>query len=73
MLVVTAPLAVLIALLVRLSSPGPVLYRQTRVGRTATNFELLKWRTMRADAETRLGAGLGDGGATTRASRGSAA
>ena len=47
----TAPLAVLTALLVRLSSPGPVLYRQTRVGLDSKTFELLKWRTMRADAE----------------------
>jgi sugar transferase (PEP-CTERM system associated) len=55
LLVVTAPLTVLIALLVRLSSPGPVIYRQTRVGRNGTTFELMKWRTMRADAETASG------------------
>ena len=51
LLFVTAPLAVLTALLVRLSSPGPVLYRQARVGLDGKAFELLKWRTMRADAE----------------------
>jgi lipopolysaccharide/colanic/teichoic acid biosynthesis glycosyltransferase len=45
------PLAALTALLVRLSSPGAVLYRQMRVGLDGKVFELLKWRTMRADAE----------------------
>jgi sugar transferase (PEP-CTERM system associated) len=51
LLLVTAPLAALTALFVRLSSPGAVLYRQTRVGLDGRSFELLKWRTMRADAE----------------------
>lgn len=55
LLVVTAPLAALTALAVRLSSPGPVLYRQTRVGLAGKTFELLKWRTMRADAESTSG------------------
>jgi sugar transferase (PEP-CTERM system associated) len=55
LLVLLAPLALLIALLVRLSSPGPVLYRQTRVGLNGTGFELLKWRTMRVDAESASG------------------
>jgi len=54
-LLLTAPIAALTALLVRLSSPGPVLYRQTRVGLGGKRFELLKWRTMRADAETATG------------------
>jgi sugar transferase (PEP-CTERM system associated) len=55
LLLVTAPLAALTGLLVRLSSPGAVLYRQTRVGLDGKPFELLKWRTMRADAETASG------------------
>jgi len=55
LLLVTAPLAALTALCVRLSSPGPVLYRQTRVGLGGKDFELLKWRTMRADAEKTSG------------------
>ncbi len=55
LLIVTAPLAALVALLVRLSSPGPVLYRQARVGLDGRSFELLKWRTMRADAEKTSG------------------
>jgi len=55
LLVLTAPLAGLLALAVRLSGPGPVLYRQTRVGLRGSTFELLKWRTMRADAEAASG------------------
>jgi exopolysaccharide biosynthesis polyprenyl glycosylphosphotransferase len=45
-LVVLAPLMALIALGVRLSSPGPVLFRQRRVGRDGRAFDLLKFRTM---------------------------
>jgi len=44
-------LAVVIALLIRLTSPGPVLLRQTRVGRNRQPFEFLKFRTMVANAE----------------------
>jgi exopolysaccharide biosynthesis polyprenyl glycosylphosphotransferase len=42
----TAPLFALLALAVRLSSPGPVLFRQQRVGRDGRLFEMLKFRTM---------------------------
>jgi exopolysaccharide biosynthesis polyprenyl glycosylphosphotransferase len=45
-LVLLAPLLLLIALLVRLTSPGPVLFRQARVGRDGRVFDLLKYRTM---------------------------
>ena len=38
--------AALIALAVRLSSPGPVLFRQTRIGRHGSEFQMLKFRTM---------------------------
>ena len=51
LLALTAPVMFVIGLLVRLSSPGPMLYRQTRVGLAKKEFVLLKWRTMRADAE----------------------
>ena len=44
-----------IALAVRLSGPGPVLYRQARLGRGGREFEILKFRTMAADAEARTG------------------
>ena len=50
-LVVFAPLLPLIALLVRLSGPGPVLYRQARVGERGVVFEMLKFRTMVDGAE----------------------
>jgi exopolysaccharide biosynthesis polyprenyl glycosylphosphotransferase len=46
LLVVLAPLLVLIAVLVKLSSPGPVLFRQRRVGRDNQPFDVLKFRTM---------------------------
>ena len=50
------PLMLLVALVVRLSSPGPVLYRQTRVGRNGALFTLYKFRSMYQDAEARTGA-----------------
>ncbi len=43
----TAPLMALIALLVRRDSPGPILFRQTRLGMNMHEFTLLKFRTMR--------------------------
>lgn len=45
------PFLVLVGLLVFLDSPGSVLYRQTRVGRAGTLFQIAKFRTMRANAE----------------------
>jgi exopolysaccharide biosynthesis polyprenyl glycosylphosphotransferase len=52
-LVVTLPLTVAVALLVKLTSPGPVLFRQERSGREGTTFSMLKFRTMYVDAEAR--------------------
>ena len=40
-----------VVLAVRLSSPGPIFFRQTRVGMGGTNFSVYKFRTMRTDAE----------------------
>jgi len=45
-LVVLSPLLLLIAVLVRLTSPGPAFFRQLRVGRNGRSFILLKFRTM---------------------------
>jgi lipopolysaccharide/colanic/teichoic acid biosynthesis glycosyltransferase len=56
-LLVASPLLALAALAIKLEDGGPVLYRQTRVGRHGTDFELLKLRTMVVGAET-MGAGL---------------
>jgi exopolysaccharide biosynthesis polyprenyl glycosylphosphotransferase len=53
---VTAPLMLLVAVAVRLSSPGPILYRQVRVGMDGVSFTLYKFRSMRADAEAESGA-----------------
>jgi sugar transferase (PEP-CTERM system associated) len=50
-LVLAAPLMLVTALLVRIESPGPVLYRQDRVGENGRIFSLFKFRSMRADAE----------------------
>ena len=52
---VAAPLMVLIALAVRWSSPGPVLLRQERMGLDGRRFAMLKFRTMRPDAEAATG------------------
>ena len=51
LVVLSAPLALLVALAVRLTSPGPAVYRQTRVGLGGEPFTVLKFRSMRADAE----------------------
>ena len=54
--IVTAPLMLIVALAVRFSSPGPALYRQTRVGMDGISFTLYKFRSMRPDAEAKSGA-----------------
>lgn len=46
-----APLLAAIALWIRLDSPGPVLFRQVRVGRHGVPFEILKFRTMSAQVD----------------------
>ena len=50
-LLLTLPLMALLALLVRLDSPGPVFYAQERVGLNGRRFRMIKFRSMRADAE----------------------
>jgi lipopolysaccharide/colanic/teichoic acid biosynthesis glycosyltransferase len=56
-LAVTSPLLAVAAIGIKLEDSGPVLYRQTRVGKDGVDFELLKLRTMIVGAETR-GAGF---------------
>ncbi len=52
-LVVTAPFLLLTALLIRLTSPGPVIFRQERCGLNGRRFTFYKFRSMCADAEAR--------------------
>jgi lipopolysaccharide/colanic/teichoic acid biosynthesis glycosyltransferase len=54
------PVALVIALLVLVTSGRPVLYRGERVGRRVQFFTMLKFRTLERDAETRLGPYLGE-------------
>jgi lipopolysaccharide/colanic/teichoic acid biosynthesis glycosyltransferase len=55
LVLLVAPLLAVIALLVKFGSPGPTLFRQTRVGREGRPFQMLKFRTMVEDAEARKG------------------
>src|SRR3989440_2323416 len=54
LLVLLTPVLAGIALAVRLTSPGPVLFRQVRVGKDGREFVMYKFRTMYADAPARL-------------------
>jgi len=55
LLLAASPAMLLIALAVRLSSPGPALYRQERVTWNGEHFEMLKFRTMQVNAEETTG------------------
>jgi len=55
-LILLSPLMALIALLIKLTSPGPVFYSQERCGLNGQSFKMLKFRSMRADAEKQTGA-----------------
>lgn len=52
--IMLSPLLVLIAIAIKMTSRGPVLFRQQRVGRFGVPFTLVKFRTMHVDAEARL-------------------
>lgn len=54
-LLVFSPLYLLVALLVKLESRGPVIFGQTRVGRYGHEFRMFKFRSMRVNAEAELG------------------
>jgi lipopolysaccharide/colanic/teichoic acid biosynthesis glycosyltransferase len=53
-LVLLSPLMLLVALAVKLSSPGPVIFRQTRVGQGGAPFTFYKFRSMRTDMDDRV-------------------
>jgi exopolysaccharide biosynthesis polyprenyl glycosylphosphotransferase len=64
-LVAAAPLMIGITIAIRLTSPGPILFRQRRVGRDGSQFDVLKFRTMREPAgptEFKLQHGCAPGG-----------
>jgi exopolysaccharide biosynthesis polyprenyl glycosylphosphotransferase len=50
-LIILSPLCILTAILIKLTSKGPVFYSQTRSGQHGEHFEIYKFRTMRTDAE----------------------
>ena len=50
-LIITLPITVLVAIAIRLESDGPILYKQTRVGWQGQAFDVMKFRSMRVDAE----------------------
>jgi sugar transferase (PEP-CTERM system associated) len=49
--ILSLPIAIVTAILIKLESGGPVLYRQERVGKNGRTFTLMKFRSMRVDAE----------------------
>lgn len=60
LLVILSPLMLLLALAVKLDSPGPVFYRQVRVGKNGKDFKIYKFRTMVQNAD-RIGLPLTSG------------
>jgi Undecaprenyl-phosphate glucose phosphotransferase len=54
-LLLTAPFMSMIAVILKLTSPGPVFFRQQRMGLDGRSFAMLKFRTMRVDAEAATG------------------
>ena len=54
LLLLTAPLFALFAVAIKLDSPGPVFFRQTRLGKAQRPFSVLKFRTMRVGSDTEV-------------------
>jgi O-antigen biosynthesis protein WbqP len=49
-LIVLSPVYLILSVWIKLDSPGPILFRQNRIGKDKTHFDILKFRTMRTDA-----------------------
>lgn len=49
-IILLSPIFLILAIVIKVTSPGPVLFKQKRVGKNETNFYILKFRTMRTDA-----------------------
>ena len=69
LLLAAGPIVLLAGLAIRLTSPGPVLYRQRRVGRNNSHFTLLKLRTMTQNAESAASWAPSEGHRITRVGR----
>lgn len=54
-LILVSPLMLVITIAIRLTSPGRIIFRQERVGRAGKQFNIYKFRSMRADAEEKVG------------------
>lgn len=55
-IIITSPIMLLIGISIKLASPGPILYRQERMGLDGRTFNMLKFRSMKVDAEDKTGA-----------------
>lgn len=60
-LIALTPLFILVAITIKLTSPGPVFYIQPRVGKNGQEFQIIKFRTMKKDAEEDTGPVLSTG------------
>lgn len=54
-LVILSPVLVVVGAIIKITSPGPILYTQIRVGKNGEHFKIYKFRSMRTDAETGTG------------------
>ena len=52
LIIITAPLMITVAIIIKLTSPGPILFKQTRVGKMGKTFTMLKFRSMPVDIAT---------------------
>ena len=55
-LIISAPFILVFGIIIKLTSPGPVFFKQERVGYMGKNFKVIKLRSMRNDAEAKTGA-----------------